>query len=40
METSIAGNDNIKIWSSVGKLDDVYRLVKQSGGEFLGCGKE
>ena len=38
-ETSIAGNDNIKIWSSVGKLDDVYRLVKQSGGDFWGVEK-
>ena len=37
--TSIAGNDNIKIWSSVGKLDDVYKLVKQSGGDFWGVEK-
>jgi protein SCO1/2 len=37
---SIAGYDNLKIWSSAGKLDDVYKLVKQSGGDFWGVEKD
>ncbi len=32
----LEGRNNLKIWSSTGKVDDVYRLVKQSGGDFWG----
>ncbi len=33
---SIENNSNIEIWSSVGHIEDVYKLVKQSGGDFWG----
>lgn len=32
--------NNIKIWSSVGRVDDVYKLVKQSGGDFWGVEED
>ena len=28
--------DNLSLWSSIGHIDDVYKLVKQSGGDFWG----
>tara|TARA_B100000029_G_scaffold107952_1_gene99245 strand:+ start:133 stop:960 length:828 start_codon:yes stop_codon:yes gene_type:complete len=31
---------NLKIWSSSGQVEDVYRLVKQSGGDFWGVEEE
>jgi len=34
------GRDNLKLWSSSGKIDDVYKLVKQSGGEFWGVEED
>ena len=33
---SIENNSNIEIWSSTGHVEDVYKLVKQSGGDFWG----
>ena len=33
---SIEKYDNWKVWSSSGRIDDIYRLVKQSGGDFWG----
>ena len=39
-EASIVRYDNLKIWSSIGKLDDVYKLVRQSGGNFWGVEKD
>ena len=32
----ILGHNNLDIWSSVGRVEDVYTLVKQSGGNFWG----
>ena len=32
--------DNWKVWSSSGRIDDIYRLVKQSGGDFWGIEQE
>ncbi len=32
--------DNWKVWSSSGRIDDIYRLVKQSGGDFWGVEQE
>ena len=37
---SIDGRDNLKVWSSSGRMDDVYRLVKQSGGDFWGVEED
>ena len=34
--STILGHNNWKVWSSFGRIDDVYRLVKQSGGDFWG----
>ena len=34
--STILGHNNWKVWSSIGRIDDVYRLVKQSGGDFWG----
>ena len=34
--STIQGHNNWKVWSSIGRIDDVYRLVKQSGGDFWG----
>ncbi len=31
---------NLKVWSSVGHIDDVYKLIRQSGGNFWGVEKE
>ena len=28
------------MWSSVGKVEDIYRLIKQSGGDFWGVEQE
>ncbi len=28
--------NNLSLWSSIGHIDDVYKLVKQSGGDFWG----
>jgi len=36
---SIENNSNIEIWSSVGRIEDIYKLVKQSGGDFWGVEK-
>jgi len=33
---TILGHNNWQVWSSIGRIDDVYRLVKQSGGDFWG----
>lgn len=33
---SIKDNPNIEIWSSTNHIGDVYKLVKQSGGDFWG----
>ena len=30
---------NLKVWSSVGCIDDVYKLTRQSGGNFWGVEK-
>ena len=32
----IESYNNVSLWSSVGHIDDVYKLVKQSGGDFWG----
>lgn len=37
--SSIENNSNIEIWSSVGRIEDIYKLVKQSGGDFWGIEK-
>ncbi len=37
---SIEGHDNWKVWSSSGRIEDIYRLVKQSGGDFWGVEQE
>jgi len=34
--STILGHNNWQVWSSIGKIDDVYRLVRQSGGDFWG----
>ena len=34
--STILGHNNWKVWSSIGRIDDVYRLVRQSGGDFWG----
>ena len=34
--STILGHNNWQVWSSTGRIDDVYRLVKQSGGDFWG----
>ena len=34
--STILGHNNWQVWSSIGRIDDVYRLVKQSGGDFWG----
>ena len=34
--STIQGHNNWQVWSSFGRIDDVYRLVKQSGGDFWG----
>ena len=34
--STVMGHNNWKVWSSIGRIDDVYRLVKQSGGDFWG----
>ena len=31
---------NWDVWSSIGRIEDVYRLVKQSGGNFWGVEQE
>ena len=31
---------NWSVWSSVGKIEDIYRLIKQSGGDFWGVEQE
>ena len=31
---------NWDVWSSNGKIEDVYRLVRQSGGNFWGIEQE
>ena len=28
--------NNLSLWSSIGHIDDVYKLIKQSGGDFWG----
>ena len=33
---STEDHDNWKAWSSSGRIDDIYRLVKQSGSDFWG----
>tara|TARA_Y100000590_G_scaffold468038_1_gene649121 strand:- start:193 stop:1014 length:822 start_codon:yes stop_codon:yes gene_type:complete len=33
---AIESYDNWKIWSSLGRIDDIYRLIRQSGGNFWG----
>jgi hypothetical protein len=33
---SVKNNSNIEILSSTNHIEDVYRLVKQSGGDFWG----
>tara|TARA_B100001250_G_scaffold377335_1_gene366346 strand:+ start:1543 stop:2376 length:834 start_codon:yes stop_codon:yes gene_type:complete len=38
--SSIEGYDNWKVWSSSGRIEDIYRLVKQSGGDFWGVEQE
>ena len=38
--SSIEGHDNWKVWSSSGRIEDIYRLVKQSGGDFWGVERE
>ena len=38
--SSAEGHKNLRIWSSTGHVDDVYRLVKQSGGDFWGVEEE
>ena len=32
----IESYNNVSLWSSIGHIDDVYKLVKQSGGDFWG----
>jgi len=34
--STILGHNNWYIWSSTGRIEDVYTLVKQSGGDFWG----
>jgi len=34
--STVLGHNNWQVWSSTGRIDDVYRLVKQSGGDFWG----
>ena len=34
--STILGHNNWYVWSSTGRIDDVYTLVKQSGGDFWG----
>ena len=34
--STILGHNNWYVWSSTGRIEDVYTLVKQSGGEFWG----
>ena len=34
--STILGHNNWYVWSSTGRIDDVYTLVKQSGGNFWG----
>ena len=34
--STVMGHNNWQVWSSIGRIDDVYRLVKQSGGDFWG----
>ena len=38
--SSIEQQDNLKVWSSRGHMDDVYRLVRQSGGDFWGVEED
>mgnify|MGYP001265609747 CR=1 FL=1 len=33
---STNSHPNWNVWSSVGKIEDIYRLIKQSGGDFWG----
>ena len=34
--STILGHNNWYVWSSKGRIDDVYTLIKQSGGDFWG----
>ena len=34
--STVMGHNNWKVWSSTGRIDDVYRLAKQSGSNFWG----
>tara|TARA_B100002003_G_scaffold251368_1_gene294530 strand:+ start:3457 stop:4290 length:834 start_codon:yes stop_codon:yes gene_type:complete len=34
--STILGHNNWYVWSSTGRIEDVYTLVKQSGGDFWG----
>ena len=34
--STILGHNNWQVWSSIGRIDDVYRLAKQSGSNFWG----
>ena len=37
---STNSHPNWSVWSSVGKIEDIYRLIKQSGGDFWGVEQE
>jgi len=37
---SVINYRNWDVWSSNGKIEDVYRLVRQSGGNFWGIEQE
>ena len=37
---SVINYRNWDVWSSIGRIEDVYRLVKQSGGNFWGVEQE
>ena len=34
--STVMGHNNWQVWSSTGRIDDVYRLAKQSGSNFWG----
>ena len=34
--STVMGHNNWQVWSSKGRIDDVYRLAKQSGSNFWG----
>ena len=36
---TVMGHNNWQVWSSTGRIDDVYRLAKQSGSNFWGIEK-